>query len=246
MTQVQRSVAITGCTILLFATGCFTGTSALRLDRYEGVSSMEQVTLLRVEDQRGVDADFLGRNYIGYVFIPVMAQTHRSERPVAEGVAQTFIKTLESRNIRARYRPELQQPPETSGLGTRVYVRLIVKELEVKSTLLHLILAFGPTGTTWVSHVEFEISATLAGQAEPFWSGSVSGKGRSVLDMDVARQDYETGVSIDETFANVQRRAFDVAMTEAFDAFFQEVDLTDLPVPAPTPPKRTNDYSPMP
>jgi hypothetical protein len=246
MAPARRFVAFTGCTILLAATGCFSGTGALRLDRYEGVPGMEQVALLRVEDERGVAADFLGRNLIGYVFIPVMAQTYRSERPVAEGVAQTFIKALESRNIRARYRSELQQPPETSESGTRVYVSLIVKQLEVKSTLLHLVLAFGPSGTKWKSHVEFEISATQPGQAAPFWSGTVSGQGHSVYDVERAMREYEAGVSYPEISANVQRAALDAAMAEAFDAFFQEVDLTDLPVPGPTPPAQTDDFSPMP
>jgi len=246
MTQSWRFAAIAACTCLLAATGCFTGTGALRLDRYEGVPGMEQVTLLRVEDQRGVDADFLGRNLIGYVFIPVMAQTHRSERPVAEGVAQTFIKALESRDIRARYRPELQQPLGTSESGTRVYVNLNVKQLEVKSTLLHLIVAFGPSGTKWKSHVEFEISATQAGQAEPFWSGVVSGQGRSTYDVKQALQGFEAGVDEREYIANVKRAALDAAMNEAFDAFFQQVDLNDLPVPGPTPPAQTNDFTPLP
>lgn len=246
MIQTQRFVAITSCTILLFATGCFSGTAALRLDRYEGVPGMEQVTLLRVEDERGVDADFLGRNLIGYVFIPVMAKIYRSERPVAEGVAQTFIKTLESRSIRARYRPELQRPPERSESGTRVYVRLIMKQLEVKSTLLHLIIAFGPSETKWVSHVEFEISATQPGQTQPFWSGTVSGQGLSTFDIESAKQEHEAGESWPEIKANVKRHALDVAMAEAFDAFFQQVDLNDLPVPGPTPPAQRNDFSPMP
>jgi hypothetical protein len=35
-------------------------------------------------------------------------------------------------------------------------------------------------------------------------------------------------------------------MCEAFDAFFQETDLTNLPVPGPTPPARADDFSPMP
>ena len=246
MTQTQRAATIAACTFLLAATGCFTGTGALRLDRYEGVPGMEQVTLLQVEDERGVDADFLGRNLIGYVFIPVMAQTYRSERPVAEGVAQTFIKELESRSIRARYRPELQQPPEKSESGIRVYVDLNVKQLEVKSTLLHLILAFGPSGTKWKSHVEFEISATQPGHAEPFWSGVVSGQGRSIYDVKQALREIETGLGEREYIANVQRAALDAAMTEAFDAFFQQVDLNDLPVPDPTPPIQEKDFTPLP
>jgi len=246
MTQTHRRLAITGCAMVLLATGCFSGTAALRLDRYEGVPGMEQVTLLRVEDERGVDADFLGRNLIGYVFIPVMAQTYRSERPIAEGVAQTFIKTLESRDIRARYRPELQQPPVGSESETRAYVRLTVKQLEVKSSLLHLVLAFGPSGTKWKSHVEFEISAIQPGQAQPFWSGTVSGQGLAIYDVDHARQQYEAGVSMDEIFADVQRSALDVAMADAFDAFFEQVDLTDLPVPGPTPPAPSGDFTPLP
>jgi hypothetical protein len=123
---------------------------------------------------------------------------------------------------------------------------LIVKQLEVKSTLLHLILAFGPSGTKWKSHVEFEISLTQPGQAEPFWSGTVSGEGRSVYDVYQAKREYEAGVSSDEIFANVQRAALDVAMAEAFDTFTQEVDLADLPVPGPMPPTQKNDFSPMP
>ncbi len=245
MTQLQRFMAITACMTLLLATGCFTGSGALRLDRYEGVPGREQVTLLRVEDERGVDPDFLGRNLIGYVFIPVMAQTYRSERPVTEGVAQSFIKTLEGRQIRARYRTELQQPPDTSRSGTQVYVSLTIRQLEVKSTLLHLVLFFGPSGSTWVSHVEFEMSATLPGQTEPFWSGGVSGQGRSEYVHDLAIQQRDAGASWPEISANVQRAALDNAMAEAFAAFFQQVDLANLPVPSPTPPARTDDFSPV-
>lgn len=173
-------------------------------------------------------------------------ETYRSERPVAEGVAQTFIKTLESRNIRARYRPELQRPPETSESGTRVYVQMVVKQLEVKAALFHLIIVFGPSATKWKSHVEFEISATQPGQAEPFWSGTVSGRGRATQDIQQARKLYEGGMTGDEIAAIVQRAALDAAMAEAFGAFFQQVDLNDLPVPGPTPPAQTDDFSPMP
>jgi hypothetical protein len=245
-TQARQFTAIAAGTLLLVATGCFTGTGAIRLDRYEGVPDMEQVTLLRVEDERGVDADFLGRNLIGYVFIPIMAQTYRSERPVAEGVAQTFIKQLESRSIRARYRPELRQPLDRSDSGARVYVHLNVKQLEVKSTLLHLIVAFGPSGTKWKSHVEFEISATHPGQTEPFWSGTVTGDGLSIYDNQYVLREIKAGLDEREYLAGVQRASLDAAMTEAFGAFFQQVDLNDLPVPDPTPPRQTNDFTPLP
>jgi len=244
--QARRFAAITACTFLFAATGCFTETGALRLDRYEGVPGMEQVTLLRVEDERGVGPDFLGRNLVGYVFIPVMAQTHRSERPIAEGVAQTFIKALESRSIRARYRPELQQPPEKPESGTQAYVNLNIKQLELKNPMLHLIVAFVPWATKWRSHVEFEISATQTGQAEPFWSGVVSGQGRSSYDTQQALEEIESGMGEREYIANLKRVALDAAMDEAFDAFFRQVDLNDLPMAGPTPPVQRNDFTPLP
>ena len=95
-------------------------------------------------------------------------------------------------------------------------------------------------------HSRAEGSRAQPGQAEPFWSGTVSGQGHSVYDVERAMQEYETGVSYPEISANVQRAALDAAMAEAFDAFFQEVDLTDLPMPGPTPPAQTDDFSPMP
>lgn len=92
----------------------------------------------------------------------------------------------------------------------------------------------------------FEISAIQPGQAEPFWSGAVSSQGCFVYDVERAKQEYEAGASYPVISANLQRGALDAATVETFDAFFQEVDLTDLPVPGPTPPARMNDFSPIP
>ena len=150
----QFSFFKTGVVIVLlfFTAGC-AQSAPLKLDLYQGVEENEQVTVLKVVDERGKDPHFLGSNMMGYVIIPVWRVTIRSEAPVSKVMAQSFVQALEKRGIRARYRPQFTAQDLNKLPKDRIAVEIRIQEFEQKSGLQHLILFFGPA-INWKSKVQ--------------------------------------------------------------------------------------------